>query len=115
MQNTLTNPTIKAHAFLEDMYADDYFPNVLVDKGKLLLIGLCLQIEQQKPASADEVYKLTHAVTEQFNELAAEFEHSGSEIETAAREAIAADVEAILNAYGFGHLDLEEAIAPRDW
>jgi hypothetical protein len=45
---------------------------------------------------------------------AAVFESAGSEIETAAREAIGSDVEFILEAYNYD-VDIEEAIENRDW
>lgn len=57
---------------------------------------------------------LTHETTEHFNELAEEFYEHDSEIETAARECIAADVKSILATYGLD-VDLEEAISNRDW
>jgi hypothetical protein len=43
-----------------------------------------------------------------------EFEENDSELETAARKAIAEDFERIATAYGFD-ADIEELIAPRDW
>lgn len=110
----ISNEKIKSYAFLEEMYRDSYFPNHLVDKGKEILISLCLEIEKDKPDSPKEVYKLTHAATEKFNDLAVEFENQGSEIETAARDNIGMDIEFILKSYGY-ELDIEEAIAPRDW
>ena len=57
---------------------------------------------------------LTQATTEAFNVLSEEFWEAGSEIETAAREAIGSDVEFILKAYGYD-VDIEEAIGNRDW
>jgi len=110
----IQNIKIQNYPFLKEMYEDDYFPNFVVDKGKQILIRLCEAIEREKPTDAESVYKLTHAATEEFNELAAVFEDNGSEIETGAREAIGADFEYILKAYGFD-LDTEDAIAPRDW
>ena len=95
------------------MYNDNYFPNHLVDKGKAILVELCKEIEKQNPIG-EEVYKLTHAATEKFNNLNNEFGENGSEIETVARENIGADVEFILRTYGY-NLEIEEAIAPRDW
>ena len=99
---------------LADMYRDDYFPNHLVDKGKLILVTLCNEIEQANPKSAEEAYSFTHKATERFNLLQEEFEAEGSEIETAARESIAESVATILDATDIDY-DLEEAIAPRDW
>ena len=60
------------------------------------------------------LYVLSDAATEEFNQLAEEFGENDSEIETAAREAIAEDFGVIAKAYGFD-ADVEELIAPRDW
>lgn len=114
-QNEVTNPKIKQHTFLEDMYEDEYFPNHLVDKGTAILIDLCIEIEQKKPTTLEELYKLTHNATEKFNELQEEFEDEGSEIETDARASIAEGFEFIAIAYGFENADIEELIATRDW
>ncbi|TQV68196.1 hypothetical protein FKG94_24075 [Exilibacterium tricleocarpae] len=110
----VANEKISSYKFLDEMYRDGYFPNNLVDKGRGILLELCLEIEKKRPVSPAEVYKLTHTATEKFNRLALEFEAQGSEIETAARENIGMDIEFILKAYGYD-LDLEEAIAPRNW
>lgn len=110
----ITNDHLKSYPFLQEMYDDDYFPKALVDKGRDLLVHLCEAIEEQKPANDAGLLELTHAATEEFNELAVEFEEAGSEIETAAREAIGADFEFIVKAYGFD-IDLEDVIATRDW
>ena len=110
----VTNEKITNYEFLSEMYQDSYFPNNLVDKGKSILLELCLDIENSKPATSEDVYKLTHIATEKFNVLALEFESAGSEIETAARDNIGMDVEFILNSYGY-NVDIEEAIAPREW
>lgn len=83
-------------------------------RGQDILVTLCQRMETEAPADAAAVYALTHAATEAFNTLAEAFEEAESEIETAARDNIAVDVEAILTAYGHA-LDLEEALAPRDW
>lgn len=110
----ITNPQLRDYPFLAPMYHDAYFPDALVDKGAAILRRLCEQIEAERPASDEAVYRLTHAATEAFNQLAEEFVAQGSDIETVARDTIATDVEFILKAYGFD-LDLEEALAPRDW
>lgn len=113
-QQEINNEEVKAYPFLNCMYEDDYFPKFLVDKGKSILVGLSLQIEKDKPSNLQELYKLTHAATDEFNELAEEFYENDSEIETAARECIAMDFEFIAKAYGF-EADVEELIATRDW
>lgn len=108
------NAQILAHPFLKDMFADAYFPPALVEKGKQILLDLCVSIEAALPASDDAILELTHRATEAFNELAEEFGEAGSELETVARDAIGSDVAFILETYGF-EIDVEEAIAPRDW
>jgi len=115
LQAKLKNAEAREHRFLADMFADRYFPRHLVEKGAGILVGLCAQFEAEKPTTPDAVYALTHAATEAFNALQEDFFEAESEIETAAREAIAGDVGFILSCYGHGGLDVEEAIAPRDW
>jgi len=110
-----TNDLVLSHEFLAEMYGDSYFPKAQVDKVKDVLLGLCARIEQEKPASAEQFLRLTHEATEQINGLAEEFEEHGSELETAAREVMAADFGFIARAYGFGGVEIEEMIAPRDW
>lgn len=110
----ITNVTMKSYAFVQEMYDDGYFPNVCVDMVKKVLVGLCERIEQDQPADLDALYKLTHAATEQLNELEDVFAEHDSELETVAREAMAADFAAIAEAYGFD-ADIEELIAPREW
>lgn len=110
----ITNPKLKDYPFLQEMYEDDYFPDFLVDKGKKILIRLCERIEAENPADDAAMLKLTHAATEEFNDLQAEFEDNESEIETAARDCIGCDFGEIVEAYGF-EIDVEEVIATRDW
>lgn len=112
---SLSNPTMNSYPFLQEMYADSYFPDELVKKGEDILRELCLQIEEQNPASLQELYELTHAATDKFNELQEEFDEQGSEIETAARDCIATDFEALAKAYGFDDADTEDLVATRDW
>jgi Family of unknown function (DUF5713) len=112
---TVSNEQIERHAFLQCMYQNEDFPTNLVDKGKQILLRLSERIETEKPADESALYVLTHAATNQFNDLAEEFFDANSEIETAAAECIALDFEFIANAYGFDNADLEELIATRDW
>ncbi len=112
--NDLNNEQAKNYAFLKEMYEDPYFPDNLVDKGKALFVQLCAAIEQQQPATLKEFYALTQATTEQFNQLAVEFEAQESEIETVAREAIALDMMMLSLFYGY-EADAEEMIDNRDW
>ncbi|MFI0370020.1 DUF5713 family protein [Actinomadura sp. 1N219] len=110
-----TDQKVLEHEFLKGMYDDGYFPDHLVDKGKAVLLRLCEQIESDPPDDLAALYRLTHAATEEFNDLEEEFLEAGSELETAAREIIAADFSFIATAYGFSEADPEELIAPRDW
>lgn len=110
----ITNEKMKNYPFLRAMYKDSYFPKFLVDKGKNILIKLCISIEKQNPINLEELYKLTHKATEEFNDLAEDFYKYESEIETVARDIIGTDFETIALNYGF-KADVEELIAPRDW
>ena len=110
----IEHPDIRQHAFLAEMQADRYFPDVLVGRGKAILLRLCEAIEAENPASLEALYALSHAATDEFNALAEEFYAHDSEIETVARECIAADFAFIAKAYGFD-ADTEELIATRDW
>ena len=111
----ISNEQIRAYAFLECMANDDYFPAELVDKGRQILLRLSERIEREMPADEAALYRLTHASTNEFNVLEEEFYDADSEIETVARECIAADFEFIANAYGFENADVEELIATREW
>nr|BFE79970.1 DUF5713 family protein [Planobispora longispora] len=97
------------------MYRDGYYPDHVVDRGKEILLRLCERIEADRPSGLAALYALTHAATEEFNELEAEFEAAGSGIETVAREVIAEDFWFVASAYGFTDADVEELIATRDW
>lgn len=107
--------TMRHYPFLKDMYADSYFPKNVVDLCKAVLVDLCFEIEKHQPKTLDALYALTHAATNELNELEDAFEEAGSELETGAREALAADFEAIAKAYGFDDADAEELIATREW
>ena len=111
----INNEKMATYKFLSEMYADSYFPDFLVDKGKAILVYLCEEIETQNPTDLAALYELTHASTNAFNELQEEFYKNNSEIETAARDCIGTDFEFIANAYGYDSADVEELIATRDW
>ncbi|MEV7226128.1 DUF5713 family protein [Polymorphospora sp. NPDC051019] len=103
------------HDFLHGMYADPYFPDHVVDKGRAILLRLCGRIEAERPSDLAALYALTEAATEEFNLLEADFEAAGSEIETVAREEIAGDFRFVASAYGFTDADTEKLVAARDW
>ncbi|MEV0646733.1 DUF5713 family protein [Phytomonospora sp. NPDC050363] len=111
----ITNQRVAEYAFLQGLYDDPYFPDHVVDKGRAILLRLCERIEADKPADLTALYALTHAATEEFNLLEAEFDAAGSEIETVAREEIGEDFWFVAGAYGFTEADAEKLISPRDW
>ncbi|MER7754772.1 DUF5713 family protein [Kitasatospora sp. NPDC097643] len=111
----ITNAKAAGHAFLRQLSNDSYYPAHVVDQGKAVLLRLCERIEAERPADLTALYALTHAATDEFNELQDAFEEAGSEIETVAREAIAEDFWFIASAYGFTGAGIEELIATRDW
>ncbi|MFI8520014.1 DUF5713 family protein [Streptomyces sp. NPDC085481] len=111
----ITNPHVAEHAFLKRLYADPYFPDPVVDKGRAILLRLCERVEAEQPSDLAALYVVTQAATEEFNLLEAEFEAAGSEIETFAREEIAEDFWFVASAYGFTDADAEELIATREW
>ncbi|RKS73720.1 hypothetical protein BZB76_4423 [Actinomadura pelletieri DSM 43383] len=111
----LTNQNVLGHEFLKGMYDDGYFPDHLVDKGKAILLRLCEEIEAAPPTDLEQLYRLTHAATEEFNDLEEEFVKAGSELETAAREVIGEEFWFIATSYGFSNADPEELIATRNW
>jgi hypothetical protein len=113
-QSDLSNPEMKNYKFLEWMYKDDYFPKVLVDKCKNILVNLCHQIEIQKPGNSEELCVLTHKATEELNQLQNEFHANNSEIETAAAEFLVLDIQFIAEAYGF-KVSIDELTSNRDW
>ena len=111
---TLSNGKLATETFLKTMYASAYFPDAAVDKVKDVLVRLCESIERETPADAAALFALTHAATDEINELQEVFWDLGSEIETGAREAIAEEFGVIVSSYGFD-VDIEEVIATRDW
>ncbi|MFI9723859.1 DUF5713 family protein [Streptomyces sp. NPDC052396] len=111
----IRNQHIAAYSFLQGLYEDDYYPDHVVDRAKMILLRLCEHIEAHSPADLSTLYTLAQAATEEFNDLEAEFEAAGSEIETVARDEIAKDFWFVACSYGFTNADVEELIATREW
>ncbi|MET8651982.1 DUF5713 family protein [Nocardia aurea] len=111
----ISNEQVLVHRFLRLLHEDDYYPDPVVRRGEAIFVRLCERIEAERPADLSALYRLTHAATEEFNELEAEFDAAGSEIETVARDEIGQDFWFLANAYGFHDADIEELIAPREW
>ncbi|WP_433544060.1 DUF5713 family protein (plasmid) [Streptomyces sp. CA-294286] len=113
--STIVNQQVEERVFLRALYGSDYYPDRVLDKGRAILRELCARIEAEKPADLAALYALTEVATEQFNDLEAEFEAEGSQIETVAREEIAEDFWFVACAYGFADADVEKLIAAREW
>lgn len=111
----IKNPKLSTYDFLADMTKDAYFPPGPVAKVKAVLVRLCETIEAKDPKTLEALYVLTHAATDEINDLEDDFAEEESEIETVARECICADFEAIALAYGFVDADVEELTGTRDW
>ncbi|MEU0543964.1 DUF5713 family protein [Nocardia sp. NPDC005978] len=111
----ITNAQLRTHEFLQLMYEDEYYPDHLVELGKAILVRLCERIEAEQPGDLGALYVLTHAATEEFNDLEGEFCAGGSEFDTVAREWIGEEFWILANAYGFHDADSEELIATREW
>ncbi|MFG2516388.1 DUF5713 family protein [Streptomyces sp. NPDC048584] len=111
----ISNEQVTAHPFLSALYRSTYYPDPVVDRGRAVLLALCERIEAERPAGLAALYALTHAATEEFNDLQDAFVEAGSEIETVARDEIGGEFRFVARAYGFADADIEELIAPRDW
>ena len=115
VNETLSNATMRTHPFVRGMFEDDYFPTDLVERVKAILVRLCERIESERPSSDEALLALTDEAVDAINDLGEAFEEADSELETGARESIGGDFLVLLPAYGFGHVDVEEAIRNRDW
>ena len=101
------------HKLLDEMYQDDYYPAFLVDKVKGELQKVIDLLESGETDTEVIQETLDEAVCG-INDLQMEFDENDSEIETAARECIAAAVAYILEWFNIS-IDTEEALRERDW
>ena len=102
-----------SYVLLADMYSDDYYPQTSVDKIKTEIIKVIDFLEQgnsDKVAIQGKFDTMTLAI----NDLQEEFEKSGSDIETIARESIGDAVAHILTWFEID-IDIEVAIDERTW
>ena len=109
--------TLKAfdpnYKLLDEMYQDNYYPTFLVDKVKDELQKVIDLLESGETDTEVVQETLDEAVCG-INDLQEEFDEHDSEIETVARECIAATVAYILEWFNIP-IDTEEAIRERDW
>ena len=94
-------------------FQDNYYPTFLVDKVKDELQKVIDLLESGETDTEVVQETLDEAVCG-INDLQEEFDEHDSEIETVARECIAATVAYILEWFGIP-IDTEEAIRERDW
>lgn len=101
------------YKLLDEMYQDEYYPAFLVDKVKDELQKVIHLLESGETDTKAVQKTLDDAICG-INDLQDEFEENDSEIETVARECIAADVDYILKWFDIP-IETEEAIRERDW
>lgn len=101
------------YKLLDEMYQDNYYPAFLVDKVKDELQKVIDLLENGETDTEVVQETLDEAVCG-INDLQEEFDEHDSEIETVARECIAATVAYILEWFNIP-IDTEEAIRERDW
>ena len=101
------------YKLLDEMYQDEYYPNLLVDKVRAELQKVIGLLESGESNTEVVQKKLDEAVCA-INDLQDEFDENGSEIETVARDCIGAAVSYILEWFGVP-IDVEEALRERDW
>ena len=100
------------YKLLDEMYQDEYYPDFLVDKVKEELQKVIRLLESGE-TDVGAVQKTLDETVCGINDLQEEFDENDSEIETVARECIAANVAYILEWFGIP-IDTEEAIRERD-
>ena len=101
------------YKLLSEMYQDDYYPAFLVDKVKDELQRVICLLETGEKELKTIQETLDEAICG-INDLQEAFDENDSEIETVARESIAASVAYILKWFEIP-FDTEEAIRERDW
>ena len=101
------------YKLLDEMYQDDYYPTFLVDKVKDELQKV-IDLLEGGETDTEAVQETLDEAVGGVNDLQEEFDEHDSEIETVARECIAADVAYILEWFHIP-IDTEEAIRERDW
>ena len=101
------------YKLLDEMYQDEYYPDFLVDEVRDALQKVVDLLECGE-TNTEVVQETLDEAVSSINDLQEEFDENDSEIETVARECIAADVAYILEWFDIP-IDTEEAIRERDW
>ncbi|WP_431113077.1 DUF5713 family protein [Variovorax paradoxus] len=106
----IKNTHLRDFEFLREMREDADYPPHLVDRGVALLVRLCEEIEEKKPADLKQLYSITLETMVLFHDLYDEFLEEGCEIEAIGQGIVGSDIFQIADAYGFD-ADYEELIA----
>ena len=101
------------YKLLDEMYQDEYYPDFLVDEVRDALQKVVDLLECGE-TNTEVVQETLDEAVSSINDLQEEFDENDSEIETVARECIAADVAYILEWFDIP-IDTEEAIRERGW
>ena len=101
------------YKLLDEMYQDEYYPDFLVDEVRDALQKVVDLLESGE-TNTEVVQETLDEAVSSINDLQEEFDENDSEIETVARECIAADVAYILEWFDIP-IDTEEAIRERGW
>ena len=101
------------YKLLDEMYQDEYYPNFLVDKIKNQLQKV-IDLLESGETGTEAVQETLDEAVRSINDLQEEFDENDSELETVARECIAATVAYIRKWFNIP-IDIEEAIRERDW
>lgn len=101
------------YKLLDEMYKDQYFPDLLVNKVKNEIQKVIVMLENGETDTELVQEKLDEVVCA-INELQNEFYENDSEIETVARDCIGETVGYILKWFDIP-IDIEQATRERDW
>lgn len=101
------------YELLAAMYRDDYFPDFLVDKIKVLVQNV-IELLETEEKDLEKIQDKFDEMTLAINDLQEEFEENDSELETVARDSIGETIDYILQWFDID-IDVEDAIGERDW
>ena len=101
------------YKLLDEIYQDDYYPAffLVIVKDELQKV---IDLLESGETNTDAVQETLDEAVCDINDLQEEFDEHDSELETVARECIAATVAYILEWFGIP-IDTEESIRERDW
>lgn len=103
----------ETYVLLKNMVNDSYYPSFLVEKIKALIIPIIRLLENGETNKAIIQSKLDE-MTLAINDLQDEFDEHNSEIETVARDSIAATIGYIMDWFNI-EIDMETAVREREW